>query len=100
MFNQELFFPGCRVQIREYHRRHPSVREATTADDPEEYLKEEPYIDFSGEVVYCRTLSSIYDRSGRRWCLELDLIYVLIISQLGIILLQECKSTFTSIRKA
>ena len=38
-------------QVREYHRRHPNVREAITADDPEEYLKEEPYIDFSGEVI-------------------------------------------------
>lgn len=50
-------------QVREYHRRHPNVREAVTADDPEEYLKEEPYIDFSGEVEpwisYCFSLTLV-----------------------------------------
>jgi hypothetical protein len=38
-------------EIREYRRRHPNAREGITSDDPEEYLKEEPYIDFSGEVT-------------------------------------------------
>ncbi|KAG0577495.1 hypothetical protein M758_5G153600 [Ceratodon purpureus] len=43
-------------EVREYHRRHPNAREGVTADDPEEYLKEEPYIDFSGEEAYGRYL--------------------------------------------
>jgi hypothetical protein len=38
-------------EIREYHRRHPSAQVLDTGDDPEELLKEEPYIDFSGEVL-------------------------------------------------
>jgi len=43
-------------EIREYHRRHPNARDVNNLDDPEEYLKEEPYIDFSGEEVYGRYL--------------------------------------------
>lgn len=39
------------VQIREYHRRHPSARVAVDAsEDYENLLKEEPLIEFSGEV--------------------------------------------------
>lgn len=44
--------------MREYHRRHPNAREGINADDPEEYLKEEPYIDFSGEVLF-RSFSTV-----------------------------------------
>ena len=39
------------VQIREYHRRHPSARVAVDAsEDYENLLKEEPLVEFSGEV--------------------------------------------------
>ena len=43
-FNLEL------MQIREYHRRHPNAKMIDAGDDPEELLKEEPWVDFSGEV--------------------------------------------------
>lgn len=39
------------MQIREYHRRHPSARVAVDAsEDYENLLKEEPSVEFSGEV--------------------------------------------------
>lgn len=38
------------VQIREYHRRHPSARVLDTTDEYEQILEEEPQIEFSGEV--------------------------------------------------
>ena len=38
------------MQIREYHRRHPNAKMIDAGDDPEELLKEEPWVDFSGEV--------------------------------------------------
>jgi hypothetical protein len=42
-----LFRP---LQIRDYHRRNPSARFLGTTDDYEELSKEEPVIEFSGEV--------------------------------------------------
>lgn len=38
------------MQIRDYHRRHPSARVVDTTEEYEELLKEEPHIEFSGEV--------------------------------------------------
>lgn len=38
-------------QIREYHKRNPSARVVDTSDAFEELLKEEPVIEFSGEVT-------------------------------------------------
>jgi splicing factor 3A subunit 3 len=51
-------------EIREYHRRHPSAQVLDTGDDPEELLKEEPYIDFSGEEAYGKFLDmhELYNR--------------------------------------
>lgn len=42
---------GC-MQIREYHRRHPAARYVDTTDEYENLLKEEPVIEFSGEVIF------------------------------------------------
>lgn len=38
------------LQIRDYHRRHPSARVVDEGEDAEDLLKEEPWIEFSGEV--------------------------------------------------
>jgi hypothetical protein len=38
------------VQIREYHRRHPAARVVDASEEYETLLKEEPQIEFSGEV--------------------------------------------------
>lgn len=38
------------LQIREYHRKHPVARVVDANDDYETVLKEEPQIEFSGEV--------------------------------------------------
>lgn len=43
-------------EIREYHRRHPNARVIDAGDDPEELLKEEPWVDFSGEEANGRFL--------------------------------------------
>lgn len=43
-------FIAC-LQIRDYHRRNPSARFVSTTDDYEELLKEEPVIEFTGEVL-------------------------------------------------
>ena len=40
----------CCVQIREYHRKHPAARVVDANDESEAILKEEPPIEFSGEV--------------------------------------------------
>ena len=40
----------CFMQIREYHRRHPASRYVDTTDEYEHLLKEEPVIEFTGEV--------------------------------------------------
>lgn len=48
-FLKSIFF-AC-LQIREYHRRNPSARLVSTTDDFEELLKEEPVIEFTGEVL-------------------------------------------------
>ena len=40
------------VQIREYHRRHPSARVIDANEEYEEVLKEEPRIEFTGEVDF------------------------------------------------
>ena len=50
-----LFFRSCvccciNVQIREYHRRHPAARVVDANEEFEALLKEEPQIEFSGEV--------------------------------------------------
>ncbi|EFJ22878.1 hypothetical protein SELMODRAFT_104720 [Selaginella moellendorffii] len=42
-------------EIREYHRRHPSLQ-AMEVDDLEQVFQEEPYIEFSGEEGYGRFL--------------------------------------------
>ena len=38
------------MQIREYHRRHPAARVVDANEEYEEVLKEEPRIEFTGEV--------------------------------------------------
>lgn len=38
------------VQIREYHRKHPAARVVDANEEEEALLKEEPQIEFSGEV--------------------------------------------------
>ena len=38
------------VQIREYHRRHPAARVVDANEEFEAILKDEPVIEFSGEV--------------------------------------------------
>lgn len=38
------------MQIREYHRKHPAARVVDSNDEYEALLKEEPAIEFSGEV--------------------------------------------------
>ncbi|MCI01674.1 splicing factor 3A subunit 3-like [Trifolium medium] len=38
-------------EIREYHRKHPVARVVDANDDFEALLKEEPQIEFSGEVL-------------------------------------------------
>eukprot|EP01018_Ginkgo_biloba_P003226 Gb_06863 [translate_table: standard] len=43
-------------EIREYHRRHPIARVVDALDDPEELLKEEPRVEFSGEEAFGRYL--------------------------------------------
>jgi hypothetical protein len=47
-------------QIREYHKRNPSARVVDTSDAFEELLKEEPVIEFSGEVTSPCFLVVIY----------------------------------------
>ena len=37
-------------QIREYHRKHPAARVVDANEEYEALLKEEPQIEFSGEV--------------------------------------------------
>lgn len=44
------------VQIREYHRKHPAARVVDANEDYEALLKEEPVIEFSGEV-FSRAIS-------------------------------------------
>jgi splicing factor 3A subunit 3 len=46
------FSVSLEVQIREYHRRHPTARVVEEGEDPEDILKEEPWIEFSGEVPF------------------------------------------------
>lgn len=45
------------MQIREYHRRHPAARDVSVNDDYEQLLKEEPQIEFTGEVSHSACLS-------------------------------------------
>ncbi|KAL3689105.1 hypothetical protein R1sor_015414 [Riccia sorocarpa] len=51
-------------EIRDYHRRHPSARVVEEGEDAEELLKEEPWIEFSGEEAYGRYLDlhELYNR--------------------------------------
>lgn len=39
------------MQIREYHRRHPSARVIDAGEEYEQMFKEDPGLDFSGEVL-------------------------------------------------
>lgn len=41
------------LQIREYHRKHPAARVVDADEEFEALLKEEPQIEFSGEVGFC-----------------------------------------------
>lgn len=43
-------------EIREYHRRHPNAKVIDSGEDLEELLKEEPWVEFSGEEAYGRFL--------------------------------------------
>ena len=45
------------MQIREYHRRHPAARVIDANDEYEQILREEPQIEFSGEVSCSSILS-------------------------------------------
>lgn len=38
------------LQIREYHRRHPAARVIDAGEEYEQMFKEDPVLDFSGEV--------------------------------------------------
>lgn len=49
-FNKRLMQYVPYVQIREYHRRHPAARVVDANEEHEELLKEEPRIEFTGEV--------------------------------------------------
>jgi hypothetical protein len=40
------------MQIREYHRKHPAARVVDANEEYEGLLKEEPMIEFSGEVSF------------------------------------------------
>ena len=40
------------MQIREYHRRHPSARVVDAGEEYEQMFKEDPVLDFSGEVHF------------------------------------------------
>lgn len=48
------------MQIREYHRKHPAARVVDANEEFEELLKEEPRIEFRGEVFPSLTLSLEY----------------------------------------
>lgn len=50
------------MQIREYHRRHPAARVVDANEEYETLLKEEPQIEFSGEVgvSLCFSLHAAY----------------------------------------
>lgn len=60
-------------QIRDYHRRHPAARVVDATEDYEELLKEEPHIEFSGEVV------TYLHCSG---CFNLNVLFILLIDAL------------------
>ena len=45
------------MQIREYHRKHPAARVVDANEEYEELLKEEPRIEFRGEVSLSLSLS-------------------------------------------
>lgn len=48
------------MQIREYHRRHPAARVVDVNED-DGLLKEEPQIEFSGEVDFFLCLEVAYN---------------------------------------
>lgn len=50
----------CNPQIREYHRRHPAARVVDANEEHEVLLKEEPPIEFSGEVSHSPCLIRNY----------------------------------------
>lgn len=52
-------------QIREYHRRHPAARVVDANEEHEALLKEEPLIEFSGEVSLSLCLITNYTNIGR-----------------------------------
>eukprot|EP00271_Cylindrocystis_brebissonii_P006567 TRINITY_DN19344_c0_g2_i1.p1 TRINITY_DN19344_c0_g2~~TRINITY_DN19344_c0_g2_i1.p1 ORF type:complete len:519 (-),score=143.44 TRINITY_DN19344_c0_g2_i1:844-2400(-) len=41
-------------EMRDYHRKHPGARAVESHADPEELIKEEPHVDFSGEEAFGR----------------------------------------------
>eukprot|EP00897_Mesotaenium_endlicherianum_P007234 jgi/Mesen1/6539/ME000334S05877 len=43
-------------EIREYHRRHPGARVMEQGEDEAEQIKEEPFVEFSGEEAFGRYL--------------------------------------------
>eukprot|EP00246_Nothoceros_aenigmaticus_P004024 TRINITY_DN1531_c0_g1_i2.p1 TRINITY_DN1531_c0_g1~~TRINITY_DN1531_c0_g1_i2.p1 ORF type:complete len:334 (-),score=64.33 TRINITY_DN1531_c0_g1_i2:850-1776(-) len=51
-------------QIREYHRRYQNARVVDDIEDVDDLLKEEPYIEFSGEESYGRYLD-LHDLHNR-----------------------------------
>jgi len=59
------------LQIREYHRKHPVARVVDANDDYETVLKEEPQIEFSGEVSLSHPPSSFvfYMEKNRECCI-------------------------------
>ena len=48
------------MQIREYHRRHPAARVVDAGEEYEQMFKEDPILDFSGEVFHL-SLLCIYE---------------------------------------
>ena len=48
------------MQIREYHRKHPAARVVDANEEYEELLKEEPRIEFRGEVSLSLSLTLTY----------------------------------------
>lgn len=43
-------------EIRDYHRRHLGAREVEVPEDPDELIKEEPWVEFSGEEAFGKHL--------------------------------------------
>ncbi|KAH7856209.1 hypothetical protein Vadar_033946 [Vaccinium darrowii] len=68
--------------IREYHRRHPAAHVVDGNEEHKELLKEEPWIEFTGEEfhgsfsVAFALLTSVYYISRKLWGhLDMDVLY-------------------------